>query len=56
MESRPALYSADFVRDLHTLITEGLVTVRRVLTLLDLDEDELKGVFTSYQMKPPFDL
>jgi Zn-dependent peptidase ImmA (M78 family)/transcriptional regulator with XRE-family HTH domain len=56
VESRPALYSADFVRDLHSLIAAGLVTVRRMLTLLDLDEDELKGVFTSYQMKPPFDL
>jgi Zn-dependent peptidase ImmA (M78 family)/transcriptional regulator with XRE-family HTH domain len=56
VETRPAPYSADFVRDLHTLIADGLVTVRRVLTLLDLDEDELKGIFTSYQMEPPFDL
>lgn len=55
-EARPSLYSADFVRDLHSLISNGLVTVRRVLSLLDLDEDDLKDVFASYKLTVPFDL
>jgi Zn-dependent peptidase ImmA (M78 family)/transcriptional regulator with XRE-family HTH domain len=55
-EARPALYSADFVRDLHAVLENGSVTVRRVLSLLDIEEDELKDLFASYKLTVPFDL
>ena len=55
-EARPALYSADFVRDLHAVLENGSVTVRRVLSLLDLDQRELEDLFASYKLTVPFDL
>jgi hypothetical protein len=55
-EARPALYSADFVRDLHAVLENGSVTVRRVLSLLDLDQEELEDLFASYNLAVPFDL
>lgn len=55
-EARPALYSADFVRDLHAVLENGSVTVRRVLSLLDLDQRELEELFASYKLTIPFDL
>jgi XRE family transcriptional regulator, fatty acid utilization regulator len=55
-EARPALYSAEFVGDLHAVLENGSVTVRRVLSLLDIEEDELKDLFASYKLPVPFDL
>ena len=55
-EARPALYSAEFVRDLHAVLETGSVTVRRVLSLLDLDQGELEDLFDSYKLTVPFDL
>ena len=55
-EARPALYSAEFVRDLHAVLENGSVTVRRVLSLLDLDQGELEDLFASYKLTVPFDL
>jgi Zn-dependent peptidase ImmA (M78 family)/transcriptional regulator with XRE-family HTH domain len=55
-EARPALYNADFVRDLHTVLETGSVTVRRALTLLDMDQGELEDLFASYNLAAPFDL
>lgn len=55
-EARSALYNPDFVRDLHAVLQNGSVTVRRVLGLLDIDQQELEDLFASYKLTVPFDL
>jgi Zn-dependent peptidase ImmA (M78 family)/transcriptional regulator with XRE-family HTH domain len=55
-EERPQLYGADFVADLHAVLDRGAVTVRRVLSLLELEQDELHALFAAYKLPAPFDL
>lgn len=55
-EERPQLFSADFVADLHAVLERGAVTVRRVLDLLDLEQDELEALFAAYKLSAPFEL
>lgn len=49
-------YSREFVRRLHAVLAKGLVTVRLVGELLELEPDELKPLFKEHGLGVPFDL
>ncbi len=55
-ESRPNLYSADFVARLHKVLDRGEVSVRKVMSLLDCSMEDLKALFAAYKLNVPFDL
>jgi Zn-dependent peptidase ImmA (M78 family)/DNA-binding XRE family transcriptional regulator len=55
-ESRPNLYSAEFVARLHKVLARGLVSVLRTTELLDCSIDDLKGIFRAYKLQSPFEL
>jgi Zn-dependent peptidase ImmA (M78 family)/transcriptional regulator with XRE-family HTH domain len=55
-ESRPNLYSADFVARLHKVLDRGYVSVRKAAALLDCSVDDLKSLFAAYKLSVPFAL
>jgi transcriptional regulator with XRE-family HTH domain/Zn-dependent peptidase ImmA (M78 family) len=55
-ESRPNLYSAEFVARLHKVLDRGDVSVRKAASLLDCSTDDLKSLFASYKLSVPFAL
>jgi Zn-dependent peptidase ImmA (M78 family)/transcriptional regulator with XRE-family HTH domain len=55
-ESRPNLYSADFVSRLHQVLERGHVSVLKAAALLDCSMDDLKALFASYKLNAPFAL
>lgn len=55
-ESRPNLYSADFVARLHKVLDRGEVSVRKAAALLDCSMDDLKALFAAYKLDAPFAL
>lgn len=52
----PGLFSAEFVKRLHTALAKGQLSVRRAAEILDLKIESLAGLFRSYEMSVPFDL
>lgn len=53
-ESKPNLYSVDFVRALHRVLDRGQITVLKAAELLDCGIDELESLFKSYKLDVPF--
>ncbi len=56
VESRPNLYSAEFVARLHKVLDRGEVSVRKAASLLDCTMDDLKALFAAYKLNLPFAL
>lgn len=52
----PKLYSTRFVECMHRGLDSGLVSVRKVQDILDLDLDALESVFREHGLNPPFNL
>lgn len=50
---KPRLFSASFVRAMHTVLEQGRVSVRKVADLIDLDVDDLDPLFASYGLESP---
>lgn len=53
---KPNLYSADFVRRLHSVLELGRVTARKAAELLDCELDDLAALFAAYGHSTPFTL
>lgn len=54
--STPKRYSTRFITCLHRGLDTGVVSVRKVLDILDLNLDDLEAVFREHNMEPPFEL
>lgn len=52
----PGLFSADFVKRLHTGLAKGQLSVRRAAEILDLDIESLADLFREHNLDVPFDL
>lgn len=50
---KPRLFSASFVRAMHTVLEQGRVSVRKAADLIDLDVDDLAPLFASYGLESP---
>ena len=53
---KPNLYSAEFVRRLHSVLAQGRVTARKAAELLECDLDDLAALFAAYGHATPFTL
>ena len=49
----PPRFDADFVKRLHLAIENGRMTANRAAELLDMDRDELLGLFTEHHLTDP---
>ena len=52
----PERFSAEFVRVLHSGLSDGKLSVRRAAGVLDMSIDDLAALFTQYQLDVPFDI
>lgn len=52
----PGLFSADFVKRLHTGLAKGQLSVRRAAEILDLTIEALADLFREHKLSVPFDL
>jgi XRE family transcriptional regulator, fatty acid utilization regulator len=48
------LFGEGFVRRMHAVVDQGKVSARKAAELVGLDRDDLKQVFASYGLHPPF--
>lgn len=53
---RPNIYNADFVRRLHSVLQQGLLSARKAAGLLDCDVEDLRTICAAYNYPPPFAL
>jgi Zn-dependent peptidase ImmA (M78 family) len=53
--SMPLLYSKIFVKNLHGVLSEGLVSVKKAMSLLNCSKDDLNALLKSYSLSIPFD-
>lgn len=53
---KPKIYSHRFVACLHAGIDKGLISVRKVASLLDCTVEDLEDLFRDYGFEPPFNL
>ena len=52
----PGLFSAEFVKRLHTGLARGQLSVRRAAEILDLTIEALADLFREHKLSVPFDL
>jgi Zn-dependent peptidase ImmA (M78 family)/DNA-binding XRE family transcriptional regulator len=52
----PRLFSAEFVKRLHTGLAKGQLSVRRAAEILDLTIESLADLFHQHELSVPFDL
>jgi Zn-dependent peptidase ImmA (M78 family)/DNA-binding XRE family transcriptional regulator len=55
-QSLPGLFSAEFVKRLHTGLAKGQLSVRRAAEILDLTIEALADLFREHKLSVPFDL
>ena len=53
---QPALFSAEFVKRLHTGFAKGQLSVRRAAEIFDLTIESLADLFREHKLSVPFDL
>ncbi|MCZ7561296.1 MAG: XRE family transcriptional regulator [Burkholderiaceae bacterium] len=55
-DATPALFSTEFVRQLHVALDKGQLSARKAAKLLSLSLSELTALFTAHELAPPFEL
>ncbi|MBV7298253.1 ImmA/IrrE family metallo-endopeptidase [Enterovibrio paralichthyis] len=52
----PKLFNKQFVQYIHKSIDSGTLSVRKILSILDMTMEELNGLLVSYNLTVPYDL
>ncbi len=55
-DAPPALFSAEFVRQLHVALDKGRLSARKAAKSLSLSLSELMAMFAAHELAPPFEL
>lgn len=53
---KPKLFNEQYVQHIHKAIDSGTISVRKILSILNLNMEELSEVFISYGLTVPYDL